>query len=132
MGLDEDFWETACGESWIFPEGGPDENKMKFCPYCGKPLEKVPYEAPTPEPKASVDLTFHSDPVPAMLWVEDRYLGITPQTVNEVVAGKVRVKAMATGFKVWGWTYTFNPGDRQTITIGLDKMEAPHDGEGKG
>jgi rRNA maturation endonuclease Nob1 len=41
MGMDEDYWHTACGEDWIFPEGGPDENKMKFCPMCGRPLKVV-------------------------------------------------------------------------------------------
>lgn len=41
MGPDEDFWHTACGEDWVFPEGGPNENKMNFCPMCGRPMKVV-------------------------------------------------------------------------------------------
>lgn len=38
---DPDFtvWETTCGEMFVFEVDGPRENKMKFCCYCGKPLE---------------------------------------------------------------------------------------------
>ena len=36
-------WESACGHRWEFIEGGPTENGMKFCCYCGKPLVDVPY-----------------------------------------------------------------------------------------
>lgn len=37
---DPDFcwWDSACGEAWTFTDGGPTENGMKFCPYCGKEL----------------------------------------------------------------------------------------------
>lgn len=36
---DEDgIWETSCGQSWTFPEGGPEDNGMKFCHQCGKHL----------------------------------------------------------------------------------------------
>lgn len=36
-------WESACGETWQFETGGPTENKMKFCCYCGKRLiENIP------------------------------------------------------------------------------------------
>lgn len=31
-------WESACGESWGFNEGGPEENSMRFCHGCGKRL----------------------------------------------------------------------------------------------
>lgn len=31
-------WSAGCGAEWIFPDGGPDENDMKFCPSCGKPV----------------------------------------------------------------------------------------------
>lgn len=31
-------WETACGEAYCFTDGGPRENRSRFCPYCGKPL----------------------------------------------------------------------------------------------
>ena len=35
---DDGFWETACGQSWRFDDGGPKENHMNFCHCCGKPL----------------------------------------------------------------------------------------------
>ena len=37
-----DYYETSCGEAFQFTDGSPTENKMKFCPYCGKPLEEEP------------------------------------------------------------------------------------------
>lgn len=34
---DEDgAWETGCGRSWIFIDGGPEDNTVRFCPGCGK------------------------------------------------------------------------------------------------
>lgn len=42
---DEDGnWFTDCGEAFTFIDGGPAENSMKFCCYCGKPLEPVEYK----------------------------------------------------------------------------------------
>lgn len=36
---DEDGnWHTGCGEMFVFTTDGPVENKMRFCPYCGKAL----------------------------------------------------------------------------------------------
>lgn len=35
---DDGFWETACGESWRFDDGGPGENNMHFCHSCGNSL----------------------------------------------------------------------------------------------
>lgn len=38
----DDKWDTDCGESFQFTEGGPIENKAKFCQYCGgKLVEKT-------------------------------------------------------------------------------------------
>jgi tRNA(Met) C34 N-acetyltransferase TmcA len=34
-------WETQCGETWHFDDGGPNENRMKFCPGCGRALVVV-------------------------------------------------------------------------------------------
>jgi DNA-binding XRE family transcriptional regulator len=40
---DEDGnWDTACGETFTFIDGGPKENKTRFCPYCGGKLETKP------------------------------------------------------------------------------------------
>lgn len=36
---DNDYkWDSACGESWTFIEDGPEENGVKFCQGCGKPV----------------------------------------------------------------------------------------------
>lgn len=29
-------WDTGCGEVWYFPDGGPKENRVMYCPYCGR------------------------------------------------------------------------------------------------
>lgn len=34
--LDEDTWDSACGERWMFYDGGPRENNVRFCHGCGK------------------------------------------------------------------------------------------------
>jgi len=31
-----DYWETGCDNAHTFFDGGPTENKYRFCPYCGK------------------------------------------------------------------------------------------------
>jgi hypothetical protein len=31
-------WDSACGESWVFNDGGPVENCVKFCQGCGMPV----------------------------------------------------------------------------------------------
>ncbi len=31
-------WHSSCGDAWIFIEGGPAENQVKFCQGCGKPV----------------------------------------------------------------------------------------------
>jgi len=36
--LDEDYWETSCGEAFCLNEGTPSDNDFEFCPYCGKSL----------------------------------------------------------------------------------------------
>ena len=37
-------WETSCGEAFCFTDGGPHENKTRFCCYCGNPIRAVKYE----------------------------------------------------------------------------------------
>ena len=42
---DEDGnYETDCGQMFCFIEGGPTDNGMKFCCYCGKPLKEVNHD----------------------------------------------------------------------------------------
>lgn len=31
-------WDSACGEAWMFCDGGPTENGVRFCQSCGKPV----------------------------------------------------------------------------------------------
>ena len=35
---DDEKWSTGCGEAFCFIDGGPSENGMKYCTYCGKRL----------------------------------------------------------------------------------------------
>ena len=42
---DDCVWHTDCGEAFVFDTGGPTDNKMKFCPYCGKPMKENKQEA---------------------------------------------------------------------------------------
>lgn len=43
---DEGNWDTECGETFILNEGGPEQNKMHFCCYCGARLrERGPSDA---------------------------------------------------------------------------------------
>ena len=37
---DYEYYETSCGNCFCV-EGTPEENRMKFCPYCGRQLREV-------------------------------------------------------------------------------------------
>lgn len=39
----DDYWDTACGEAFTMTEGNLVENHMRFCPFCGKPIQEVGY-----------------------------------------------------------------------------------------
>jgi hypothetical protein len=41
---DEDTWTTLCGNVWMFEEGTPQDNGMKFCCYCGRPIVQIEAE----------------------------------------------------------------------------------------
>lgn len=34
-------WFTECGHVFVFNDGGPEDNKAKFCQYCGGRLIPV-------------------------------------------------------------------------------------------
>ena len=34
-----DTYASACGELWSFIDGGPTENRVRFCHGCGKPVQ---------------------------------------------------------------------------------------------
>lgn len=38
---DGDVWETNCGQTFQFNDGGQKENRFRFCYFCGKPLEEL-------------------------------------------------------------------------------------------
>ena len=38
------IWETDCGNLFEITEGAPNENDMKYCPYCGKLLIQINME----------------------------------------------------------------------------------------
>ena len=35
---EEGNWDTGCDQSFVFFDGGPSENGMRFCCYCGKSI----------------------------------------------------------------------------------------------
>jgi hypothetical protein len=37
---DTDCWETSCDQAFSIIDGTPAENSMKFCTFCGKPVEE--------------------------------------------------------------------------------------------
>ncbi len=38
---DEDgSWATSCGQYFTIIDGGPLDNRMRFCCYCGKPIKE--------------------------------------------------------------------------------------------
>lgn len=30
------FWQASCGGTWVFTDGSPEDNQVKFCQCCGK------------------------------------------------------------------------------------------------
>jgi len=36
-------WETSCKHAFVLSTDMPSDNDMRFCCYCGKPLEERPY-----------------------------------------------------------------------------------------
>jgi hypothetical protein len=37
------YWQTECGDQFCFSEGGPTENRVKFCHYCGRGMVESVY-----------------------------------------------------------------------------------------
>lgn len=37
----EGNYSTSCGETFTLIDGTPEDNRMKYCPYCGKPIRQV-------------------------------------------------------------------------------------------
>ena len=34
-------WSTFCGNAWSFFDGGPTDNKVVYCPFCGRKLREA-------------------------------------------------------------------------------------------
>ena len=43
---DDSYWATACGEAFVFNDGGPAEHDFKHCCYCGGALVVAPPAGP--------------------------------------------------------------------------------------
>ncbi len=41
---DGNTWETSCRHSFWLEDGTPSDNGMRYCCYCGKPLDDGPME----------------------------------------------------------------------------------------
>ena len=39
-------WWTECGKGFVFGVGGPKENSMRYCCYCGRKLQEVLFVEP--------------------------------------------------------------------------------------
>lgn len=37
-----DMFSTSCKHAFRLDDGGPEENEMKFCCFCGRPLVEEP------------------------------------------------------------------------------------------
>jgi len=46
--FDEDTfsYHMSCGDEWVFPEGTARENKVRFCPRCGRKIKLVNEQKP--------------------------------------------------------------------------------------
>ena len=38
-GVSDGYYETKCGNAFVFFDGTPKENEFVFCPYCGKKIK---------------------------------------------------------------------------------------------
>ncbi|MDQ2069277.1 hypothetical protein [Natronospira bacteriovora] len=40
----EAIWTTDCGLTWGFPDGGPEESRVRYCPQCGSTVHINHYQ----------------------------------------------------------------------------------------
>ena len=45
---DEGNWDTQCEQKHVLIDGGPKDNQMRFCCYCGGALVERPYREDKP------------------------------------------------------------------------------------
>jgi len=41
---DDGIWHSDCGQDWQFIGGGPEENSVRYCNWCGLPVRAVPWD----------------------------------------------------------------------------------------
>lgn len=41
-----EYWETACGDAFVFNTDGPAYHGLKYCPYCGRVLQEAGEDEP--------------------------------------------------------------------------------------
>lgn len=39
-----EYWHSDCGNDITFEDSAPDSDGMKWCCYCGKPLQAAPFD----------------------------------------------------------------------------------------
>jgi hypothetical protein len=37
---DSNVYDTGCGDAIVYYEGTPEENNYKYCPFCGKKIQR--------------------------------------------------------------------------------------------
>jgi hypothetical protein len=42
---DNEYWSSSCGDDWMFIDGGPEENSVRFCQGCGGKVVLAAQEA---------------------------------------------------------------------------------------
>lgn len=38
--IEMNAYETGCHKTFVFENDGPEENRFKYCPYCGRELNR--------------------------------------------------------------------------------------------
>jgi hypothetical protein len=46
---DDCAWETECGQYWQFTDGGPEDNHVRFCHFCGKLIDVLEPDSDAPD-----------------------------------------------------------------------------------
>lgn len=116
---DEDgVWETSCGQSWVFAEGGPEDNGMKFCHQCGKHLVSRPQNPEAVPVPTSERLPTEADADPwgfVLAFDADGIAGMKPE-----------------GWGLWEWEDVRRGVERLThwLPTGLTRPQNPEAADG--
>jgi len=97
--FEADYFETSCGQAFTFLEGTPLENGMRFCCYCGKPLEGEPMAKNGKAPRKYHVLFAAGSPK-----LEDDFLGSDVRTHDNVLVIENAAGEAALLFASGTWT----------------------------